>query len=61
MATRKGNRVSVGTVAAAMDQIAPPRLAQSWDNVGLLVGDRTAACRRVLLCIDLTPAVLAIW
>ncbi len=58
MAAGKGNRVSVGTVAAAIDRIAPPGLAQSWDNVGLLVGDRTAACRRVLLCIDLTPAVL---
>jgi dinuclear metal center YbgI/SA1388 family protein len=42
-----------------MDALAPPRLAQEWDNVGLLVGDRRAACRRVLLCIDTTPAVLA--
>jgi len=42
-----------------MDAVAPPRLAQEWDNVGLLVGDRRAACKRVLLCIDTTPAVLA--
>lgn len=41
-----------------MDQLAPPVLAQSWDNVGLLVGDRAAPCRRVLLCIDLTPPVM---
>ncbi|MGQ9650489.1 MAG: Nif3-like dinuclear metal center hexameric protein [Phycisphaerae bacterium] len=58
MTARGGTSVTVGAVAAAMDQIAPPALAQSWDNVGLLVGDRKAACRRVLLCIDLTPAVL---
>lgn len=50
---------TVGDVCSAMDAIAPPRLAQDWDNVGLLVGDRRAACRRVLLCIDTTPAVLA--
>ncbi len=50
---------TVGAVADAMDRIAPPELAQSWDNVGLLVGNRKAACKRVLLCIDLTPAVLA--
>lgn len=58
MTAKGGKRVTVGAVAAAMDRIAPPALAQSWDNVGLLVGDRRAVCRRVLLCIDLTPAVL---
>src|SRR5262245_52785160 len=49
---------TVGQVSAALDAIAPPALAQSWDNVGLLAGDREAVCRRVLLCIDLMPAVL---
>jgi len=51
--------VTVGDVADALERIAPAALAQSWDNVGLLAGDRAARCRRVLLCIDLTPAVLA--
>ncbi len=41
----------------AMEQIAPTGLAQSWDNVGLIAGDMTAPLRKVLLCIDLTPAV----
>lgn len=50
--------VTVGDVAVAMDHIAPPNLAQSWDNVGLLVGDSAAACRSILLCIDLTGPVL---
>ena len=43
----------------AMQSIAPAELAESWDNVGLLVGDPTAKLGRLLLCIDLTPAVLA--
>lgn len=50
--------VTVGAIAAALDTIAPPSMAQSWDNVGLLVGDRSATCSRIILCIDLTPAVL---
>ncbi|MCH7814232.1 MAG: Nif3-like dinuclear metal center hexameric protein, partial [Planctomycetes bacterium] len=33
-------------------------LAQEWDNVGLIAGDTDAAVRRVLLCIDLTAAVV---
>jgi len=55
----KRSSSTVGDVCSAMDALAPPRLAQEWDNVGLLVGDRRAACRRVLLCIATTPAVLA--
>ncbi|MBN1488420.1 MAG: Nif3-like dinuclear metal center hexameric protein [Phycisphaerae bacterium] len=57
MARRTTN--TVGNVCQAMEILAPSRLAQAWDNVGLLVGDRAAPCTRVLLCIDTTPAVLA--
>lgn len=48
----------VGDVCRAMERIAPPRLAQSWDNVGLLAGDPTTPCTRALLCIDLSAAVV---
>jgi dinuclear metal center YbgI/SA1388 family protein len=42
---------------AALDALAPLRLAAPWDNVGLLVaGDRVV--RRLGLCVDLRPAVL---
>lgn len=41
-----------------MDAIAPPSLAQDWDNVGLILGDPTAVVRRVLVCIDLSPRVV---
>ncbi|MGC4056844.1 MAG: Nif3-like dinuclear metal center hexameric protein [Chitinophagaceae bacterium] len=40
-----------------LDSIAPPSLAEPWDNVGLLVGDRAQPVRRALLTIDYTPAV----
>ena len=49
---------TVGDLLAAMEAVAPSRLAESWDNVGLLLGSRAAPCARVLLTIDLTPEVL---
>lgn len=49
---------SVSDVCARLDEIAPTKFAQSWDNVGLLAGDLAAPVRRVLLCIDLMPAVV---
>lgn len=51
--------MQVRDLAAAMERIAPTRHAESWDNVGLLVGDPSASIDRVLLTIDLTPSVLA--
>jgi len=54
----KKQRVTVGQIGEVLDAIAPPQMAQSWDNVGLLIGDSAAPCSRALLCIDLTPAVL---
>jgi dinuclear metal center YbgI/SA1388 family protein len=41
----------------AMDEIAPLRLAEPWDNVGLLAGDPDQDVTKVLLAIDYTPDV----
>lgn len=49
---------TVADLVAAFERLAPCSLAEPWDNVGLVVGDPDAVCSRVLLCIDLTPAVL---
>jgi len=49
----------VSDVVRVMETLAPPELAESWDNVGLLVGDASAPVRRVLLCVDVTDEVLA--
>ncbi len=49
---------TIGDLEYVLHQIAPLELAQEWDNVGLLVGDRGEVCREALLCIDLLPAVL---
>lgn len=37
-----------------IEQFAPPSLAESWDNVGLIVGDREQETASVVLCLDVT-------
>jgi len=51
--------MKVQDIAAAMENLLPKALAQSWDNVGLLVGDPEAKARRLLVTIDTTAAVAA--
>lgn len=47
---------TVDTIAQFLDAFAPPALAEEWDNVGLLVGDRAREVRRVMTCLTITPA-----
>ena len=42
---------------ALVDAIAPFSLAEADDNVGLLIGDPAAQAQRVLLALDVSPAV----
>ncbi len=51
--------MKVSDVERALQSLAPTAMAAEWDNVGLLVGDRTATVRKLMLCIDLTEDVLA--
>lgn len=48
----------IADVVRSLEQAAPPAYAESWDNVGLLIGDAEATCRKTLLCIDLAQSVL---
>jgi len=48
---------TVGDILGAVDRLAPFRLAESWDNVGLLLGDPARRVRRVLVCLDVSEAV----
>jgi dinuclear metal center YbgI/SA1388 family protein len=47
--------MTVAEVADFLEQFAPARLAASWDNVGLLLGDKAAAVERMLTCLTVTP------
>lgn len=50
---------ALSTVTAALESIAPLRLAAEWDAVGLLVGGRRDEVGRVVVCLSLTPEVAA--
>ena len=51
--------LALTSAVAALDRIAPPALAEEWDNVGLLVSpSEPRPVRRALLTIDLTEPVL---
>lgn len=42
-------------VVQLLEQAAPLALAESWDNVGLLVGDRAREVKRAMTCLTITP------
>jgi dinuclear metal center YbgI/SA1388 family protein len=46
---------TVHNIAAFLDHFAPPHLAEDWDNVGLLVGDRSREAKCVMTCLTITP------
>lgn len=51
--------MNVRDICRVLEEIAPLSLAAEWDNTGLLAGDSRTTVRKMLLCIDLTPAVLS--
>ncbi len=46
----------VDDVAHFLEVFAPEALAEDWDNVGLLIGDRRREVRRIMTCLTVTPA-----
>ncbi len=50
--------MSVGQILSFLNEIAPWDYAESWDNVGLMVGSRQNRVTKILLCMDVTSAVI---
>ncbi len=46
--------LSVGQVVTLLETLAPSRLAEDWDNVGLLVGSPERRLRKMMTCLTLT-------
>ena len=42
-------------VCQFLESFAPLRLAEEWDNVGLIAGDRQATVNKVMTCLTITP------
>lgn len=49
---------TVGAVVDAMDTAYPPHLAEEWDAVGLICGDRSEPAGTVAFALDCTDAVV---
>jgi dinuclear metal center YbgI/SA1388 family protein len=47
--------LTVADLVDFLNQFAPPELAAEWDNVGLLLGDRSATVQRIMTCLTVTP------
>jgi dinuclear metal center YbgI/SA1388 family protein len=52
-------QMKVRDIAATIENIVPLKLAQSWDNVGLLIGNPERDVKNILLTIDVTEDVFA--
>jgi dinuclear metal center YbgI/SA1388 family protein len=50
---------TIAEVVRWLEEFAPPRLAEPWDNVGLLWGDPAAAASRVMTCLTVTGPTAA--
>ncbi len=50
---------SLADVTAALHTWFPPGTAESWDAVGLVLGDPEAEVRKILFAVDPSPAVAA--
>jgi dinuclear metal center YbgI/SA1388 family protein len=47
--------INVAAVIEFLERFAPPALAEEWDNIGLLLGDRHAPVQRMMTCLTVTP------
>ena len=50
--------MKIKKVIQALEKLAPSALAESYDNVGLLVGDPNWECKGILINLDCTEAVV---
>ncbi len=49
----------VADVCQFMNEFSPMALAEDWDNVGLLIGDRKQRANHVMTCLTVTPESVA--
>lgn len=49
---------TVAEIIEIMNQLAPPLLAEEWDNVGLQIGDSRQPARRIWVALDPSPEVV---
>lgn len=50
---------AIKDICEFLDRYAPTRLAEDWDNVGLLAGDPSEPAAKIMTCLTITPASAA--
>jgi len=51
--------VRIDDIISAIEEAAPRSRQEQWDNCGLLIGSGEGPCAGVMLCLDVTPGVIA--
>ncbi len=51
--------ITVGDIIAALENWAPPPLAEDWDNVGLQLGSAKKKVKKLAVCLDLNLQTLS--
>ena len=46
--------VQIAEVMKVMNELAPLRLQEAWDNPGLLIGDPRASAAKIMVTLDVT-------
>lgn len=59
MTSENREKVWAGEVRQRLEALAPPALAETWDNVGWQVGHDGAAIHAILVCLDADQEVVA--
>jgi dinuclear metal center YbgI/SA1388 family protein len=52
-------KATIADIIKIMESVAPSRLAEEWDNVGLQIGDRRQMVESIRVALDPTPDVVA--
>lgn len=50
--------VTAKQIIESMERWAPPHYAESWDNVGLMVGSKQREVSKIITSLDITPEVV---
>ena len=52
-------QITVAELVELLEEIAPPSLAEEWDNVGLMLGRRAKAVHKIMLALDMTAETVS--
>ncbi|MCX8130634.1 MAG: Nif3-like dinuclear metal center hexameric protein [Clostridia bacterium] len=50
-------KIKCKDIVSFLEKLAPPDLAEDWDNVGLILGSSRQVVEKVLVCLDVTDKV----